>query len=58
MLTSGSMLGIIVGQGLAFIGTLIYFGYKAGLLIEKINGHERRITRLENKVFYEGGDDE
>ena len=45
-------------EGLGVIGSLMYFGFKAGRLLEKINSHEQRIQRLENKAFYKGATDE
>lgn len=44
---------LIIAQTTAFVSSLVYYGYKAGRLLEKIDGHEKRILRLENKVFYE-----
>ena len=58
MLTVSTLLGVLITEGVAFVGSLIYFGYRAGRLLETIEGHERRILRLENKIFYEGGLDE
>ena len=55
MLTSGPLVTVIVAEGVAFVSSLVYFGFKAGRLIEKIDGHERRIVSLE-KTREEGGD--
>lgn len=54
----GPILAILITEGVAVIGALLYYGFRAGRLIEKIEGHERRILRLENKVFIEGGSSE
>lgn len=53
MLNDGALLGIVITQGVAFVSALVYFGFKAGRLIEKIESHEKSIRRLDAKVFYE-----
>lgn len=49
------LLAILITEGVAVVGALLYYGFRAGRLIEKIEGHEQRILRLENKIFPEGG---
>ena len=36
-----------IAQGLAFIGVLVNFSYRAGRLLEKVDNHEDRIDGLE-----------
>ena len=57
MWSSGSVVAVLVAQGVAFVSSLMYFGYKAGRLIEKIDGHERRIHKLEEDGCSKDGED-
>jgi len=58
MWSSNSLTAVLVAQGVAFVSSLMYFGYKAGRLIEKIDGHERRIIKLEKDGCSKDGEDE
>jgi len=38
---------VVIAQGVAFIGVLVNFSYRAGRLLEKVDNHEDRIDSLE-----------
>ena len=58
MPSGGTILKVLISEGVAFVSALVYFGFKAGRLIEKIESHEKSIRRLDAKVFYEEVRDE
>jgi len=58
MPSGGTILTVLISEGVAFVSALVYFGFKAGRLIEKIESHEKSIRRLDAKVFYEEVRDE
>lgn len=43
-----AIVSICAAQGLAFIGCLVSFSYRAGRLLEKVENHEDRLDSLES----------
>ena len=42
-----ALIALFTAQGIAFIGVLVNFSYRAGRLLEKVDNHEDRIDSLE-----------
>jgi hypothetical protein len=53
----GAVLGVIIVQGVAFVGTLLAFAIRAGRVLEKLESHEQRITRLEKCIDHRGSNE-
>ena len=48
---SVTLITVCAVQGVAFIGALIHFSFRAGRVLERVEANSVRITRLEGSVY-------